>query len=151
MKMTITKEFDFDAAHHVTKYYGKCERVHGHTYKLLVTVTGDLGENDMIIDFIILKRVVKKHILEHLDHNDLNTILDNPTTENLALWIWDKLKNLDQLLLEELDDPNLDSEIKKYLTEQTGTLDKSQQHAKIKLTEIKLYESATSHVTLTAT
>lgn len=146
--MTITKEFDFDAAHHVTKYYGKCERVHGHTYKLLVTVTGDMGENDMIIDFIILKRVVKKHVLEHLDHHDLNTVIDNPTTENLALWIWDKLKNLDQLLIEELDDPNLDSEIKKYLTTQDN-IDKSQQHDKIELVEIKLYESATSHVTLT--
>lgn len=147
MQITVTKEFEFDAAHHLTKYYGKCERVHGHTYKLLVTVSGELSNNDMLIDFIILKRVVKKQVLDYLDHHDLNTLFDNPTTEKVALWIWGKLENLDSLLIEELDDPNLDAEIKSYLTS-TENIDKSNQNNKISLKEIKLYESKTSYVTL---
>lgn len=149
MKMTVTKEFTFDAAHHLTKYYGKCERIHGHTYKLLVTVSGEIQKNDMIIDFIILKRVVNKHILQYLDHHDLNEILDNPTTESLALWIWKKLENLEQLLLEEVEDPNLDEEIKKYLMS-NDQIDKShaKENTKIKLEKITLHESLTSFVTL---
>lgn len=147
MQITVTKEFEFDAAHHLTKYYGKCERVHGHTYKLLVTVSGELSSNDMLIDFIILKRVVKKHILDYLDHHDLNTIFSNPTTEIVAIWIWDKLKNIEQLLLQELEDPNLDDEIKSYLTS-NDQIDKSTQNNKIRLTQIQLYESKTSFVTL---
>lgn len=147
MQITVTKEFEFDAAHHLTKYYGKCERVHGHTYKLLVTVSGELSSNDMLIDFIILKRVVKKHILDYLDHHDLNTIFSNPTTELVAIWIWDKLKNIEQLLLQELEDPNLDDEIKSYLTS-NDQIDKSAQNNKIRLTQIQLYESKTSFVTL---
>jgi 6-pyruvoyltetrahydropterin/6-carboxytetrahydropterin synthase len=149
MQITVTKEFEFDAAHHLTKYYGKCERVHGHTYKLLVTISGELSSNEMLIDFIILKRVVKKHVLDYLDHHDLNTIFENPTTEKVALWIWDKLENIENLLKQELDDPNLDNEIKSYLTSNED-IDKSDQNTKIKLQEIKLYESATSHVTLKA-
>lgn len=150
MQISVTKEFEFDAAHHLTKYYGKCERVHGHTYKLLVTISGNLSSNDMLIDFIILKRVVKKHVLDYLDHQDLNTIFNNPTTENVAIWIWNKLENIENLLLQELNDPNLDNEIKKYLTQKDKTkqLDKSIEHSKLTLTKIQLYESKTSFVTL---
>jgi 6-pyruvoyltetrahydropterin/6-carboxytetrahydropterin synthase len=147
MQITVTKEFEFDAAHHLTKYYGKCERVHGHTYKLLVTVSGNLGKNDMILDFIILKRVVKKHVLNHLDHHDLNQLFENPTTELVAIWIWNKLENLEELLKEELNDPNLDTEIKQYLQTQEN-IDKSSENVKITLEEIKLYESKTSFVTI---
>lgn len=147
MQITVTKEFEFDAAHHLTKYYGKCERVHGHTYKLLVTVSGNLGKNDMILDFIILKRVVKKHVLNHLDHHDLNQLFENPTTELVAIWIWNKLENLEELLKEELNDPNLDSEIKQYLQTQ-DSIDKSSENVKITLEEVKLYESKTSFVTI---
>jgi 6-pyruvoyltetrahydropterin/6-carboxytetrahydropterin synthase len=149
MQITVTKEFEFDAAHHLTKYYGKCERVHGHTYKLQVTLSGEMGANDMLIDFIILKRIVKKHVLEKLDHHDLNQIFDNPTTEKVALWIWEQLEPIEKLLIQELDDPNLDNEIKSYLTTQ-DQIDKSSENTKIKLTQIKLYESATSFVTLSA-
>jgi 6-pyruvoyltetrahydropterin/6-carboxytetrahydropterin synthase len=147
MQITVTKEFEFDAAHHLTKYYGKCERVHGHTYKLLVTVSGNLGKNDMILDFIILKRVVKKHVLNHLDHHDLNQLFENPTTELVAIWIWNKLENLEELLKEELNDPNLDTEIKQYLQTQ-DSIDKSSENVKITLEEVKLYESKTSFVTI---
>jgi len=150
---SVTKEFTFDAAHHLTKYYGKCEKPHGHTYRLLVTISGPIGQNGLLIDFVILKRIVTKHILDHLDHNDLNTILENPTAENIALWIWNKLSPLNQLLTEELEDPNLDAEIKKFLIEgaQNEAIEKStelQKSVKIQLEQIQLYETPTSCVTL---
>ncbi len=147
MRIKVTKEFTFDSAHHLTKYYGKCEHPHGHTYRLLVTLSGEVQDNGLVVDFIILKRIVKKHVLDLLDHKNLNDIIDNPSSERIALWIWDKLEDIESLLKEEIEDPNIDEEIKKYLSEE-GELDKSEIGKQIQLEEIKLFETATSHVTL---
>ena len=50
--MIIIKEFDFDAAHYLPAYNGKCEHLHGHTYKLVVKVEGTPDHEGMVIDFI---------------------------------------------------------------------------------------------------
>lgn len=92
--MILVKEFEFDAAHHLTKYHGKCERPHGHTYKLVVKLQGEPNSEDMIFDFVQLKRLVKENILEDLDHSDLNDRFENPSTENIAIYVWDKLAPL---------------------------------------------------------
>jgi 6-pyruvoyltetrahydropterin/6-carboxytetrahydropterin synthase len=148
MEIKITKIFSFNAAHHLTKYYGQCENIHGHTYKLKVTLCGEVQENGLVIDFVIFKRIVQKHILNYLDHKNLNDIIDNPTSENIAIWIYEKLKNFESLLKEEIKDPNLDEDIKKYLASTSNEIDKSQSDNKIKIVKIKLYESPTSYVTL---
>ena len=64
--LKVTKQFDFEAAHFLTKYHGKCERLHGHSYKLFVTVEGPLQENGMVIDFVILKKIVKEFKEENI-------------------------------------------------------------------------------------
>ncbi|ABP65858.1 6-pyruvoyl tetrahydropterin synthase and hypothetical protein [Caldicellulosiruptor saccharolyticus DSM 8903] len=89
--MLLKKIFKFDAAHNLTKYHGKCERLHGHTYKLVVTVKGKLDEQDMVIDFALLKDIVQKEVIDILDHAYLNDIIENPTAENIAKWIWQRL------------------------------------------------------------
>lgn len=128
--MLISREFKFDAAHHLTDYHGKCENVHGHTYKLAVTLEGEVHKNGLVVDFTILKKVVKKHVLDELDHKDLNTVLENPSAENIATWIWGRLENVNELLKEESDNANF---------EQDGDL---------KLHEIILWESENNYVTL---
>ncbi|HEY8540813.1 MAG TPA: 6-carboxytetrahydropterin synthase QueD [Pseudothermotoga sp.] len=90
--MFISRDFKFDAAHKLERYHGKCESLHGHTYKLRVTLRGEPNEEGMIIDFLELKDVVKSEILDQLDHSYLNEIIDQPTAENIARWIWNKLK-----------------------------------------------------------
>lgn len=92
--MILIKEFEFDAAHHLTKYHGKCERPHGHTYKLVVKLEGEPDEDDMIYDFTQLKKLVKEQVLVHLDHHDLNDFLENPSAERIAVWVWDRLEPL---------------------------------------------------------
>jgi 6-pyruvoyltetrahydropterin/6-carboxytetrahydropterin synthase len=144
--LTVTKEFTFDAAHFLTQYYGKCENLHGHTYKLHVTLSGEMQNNGLLIDFVILKRIVKKHVLDFLDHKNLNDIFENPTSEHIAKWIWNKLENIDELLKLELENPNLDDEIKQYLKDE-GELDKSKSGV-VQLHEVKLWETATSFVTI---
>ena len=89
--MIVIKRFTFDAAHFVPSYHGKCEALHGHTYRLAVAVEGDLDAEGMVIDFAVLKDIVKKNAVDLLDHHLLNDIIKVPTAENIAVFIWDKI------------------------------------------------------------
>ncbi|WP_241760467.1 6-carboxytetrahydropterin synthase QueD [Dethiosulfovibrio peptidovorans] len=89
--MLLRKEFTFDAAHRLERYRGKCEALHGHTYRLAVTLNGRSDDEDMVFDFTELKRIVSEKILTELDHAYLNDVMDQPTAENIALWVWRKL------------------------------------------------------------
>lgn len=145
--MLVTKIFTFDSAHNLTDYYGKCERVHGHTYKLEVTLEGPVQSNGLVIDFVVLKRIVKKHVLEKLDHHYLNDIIENPSAERIVVWIWERLENLHDLLKEEEDDPNLAKEIKKLLKEGEGDPDPAIFAKTLKLHQLTLWETPSSKVT----
>lgn len=74
MKIRLTKEFDFEAAHALDGYAGKCKDIHGHSYHLTVTVIGEpkantgISDCGMVIDFGEIKQLVKEHILEAFDH-----------------------------------------------------------------------------------
>jgi len=95
---TLTKIFHFEAAHHLPGHRGKCARLHGHSYRLEVTLSGPIkdapGQPDhgMVMDFEDLSRIVLTSILERLDHSMLNEVTGIHTTaENLTHWIWDNL------------------------------------------------------------
>lgn len=143
--MLVTKDFTFDSAHFLTKYYGKCEHMHGHTYRLRVTVEGDIQSNGLVIDFVVLKRLVKKHVLDVIDHRLLNDFIENPSAERVLVWIWKRLFDLPKLLKEELDDPNVAEELKKYVQDHAD-LDMSHATEKIRLVELQLWETADSSV-----
>ena len=94
--MEIFKEFSFEAAHLLPNVPAdhKCRRLHGHSFHVAIYVEGIVGdESGWVMDFADLK-VVFKPILEQLDHYYLNDIegLENPTSENIAWWIWRRLK-----------------------------------------------------------
>lgn len=94
--MEIYKEFTFEAAHRLPNVPEghKCARLHGHSWKGVIYVAGEVGaETGWIMDFADIKRAFAP-IYEQLDHNYLNDIdgLDNPTSEVLARWIWNRLK-----------------------------------------------------------
>ncbi|EPY6471928.1 6-carboxytetrahydropterin synthase QueD [Clostridium sporogenes] len=89
--MILIKKFKFDAAHNLIHYHGKCERLHGHTYGLVIKISGEPDKEDMVIDFTRLKAIVKENVLDILDHAYINEIIKQPTAENIAVWIWDKL------------------------------------------------------------
>ena len=93
--MKIRKDFTFDAAHNLIKYHGKCERLHGHTYKLTVILEGSIAQDgeDMIIDFCEISSIVKAKIISRLDHCYINDLISQPTAENIALWIWHELEH----------------------------------------------------------
>lgn len=89
----VSRTFIFDSAHHLNGYKGKCAFVHGHRYELTVTYECVQGDDGIALDFTKLKDFVEDHILDYLDHHDLNEVVDmgNPTAENILLWIYYRL------------------------------------------------------------
>jgi 6-pyruvoyltetrahydropterin/6-carboxytetrahydropterin synthase len=92
-RMRLDVEFYFAAAHRLPRYEGPCFRLHGHNYKFFVTVEGEVDPaTGMIADFGMIKSAVGEEVLSRVDHRNLNDILENPTAENIARWIWEALK-----------------------------------------------------------
>ena len=144
--MLVGKEFTFDSAHFLPKYYGKCEKMHGHTYRLQVVVDGKIGENGLVIDFTILKKIVKKQIIDKLDHCVINEIIEVSSCENMIKWIWDELVDLKTLIQAELDDPNLPESITKFFKDDSEEgFDASEFSNQVRLHEIILWETPTSY------
>ena len=89
MKISITKKFEFEAAHKLPNHSGKCRNLHGHSYKLEVTVSSNkLNGQGMVMDFGDLKAIVKKHVLDKFDHSNLNDFFEIPTAEHMIHWIY---------------------------------------------------------------
>ncbi len=92
--MRVTRQFLFAAAHHLTDYKGACERPHGHTYKLSITVEGPVKSDGLVLDFVDLKKIVNERVIDLVDHTDLNDRFKNPSAELIAIWIWEQLKDI---------------------------------------------------------
>lgn len=132
MKKTITKEFQWDCAHRLhddcltdeenVEAFGKCNNLHGHTYKLFITVSAKELTNGMIINFVDLKRIVNEEVVERFDHKYLNA---------------------DPLYRERL------STCENQIDDIWYMLEEALKNYGCQLEEIKLYETPTSFATLT--
>jgi 6-pyruvoyltetrahydropterin/6-carboxytetrahydropterin synthase len=109
----LSKEFTFEASHQLPNHDGKCARLHGHSWRMLVTIEGRtlqpamrhnevrIGQTEMernpkagmLMDYADIKAIVKPFVDEFLDHWHLNdsTGIRNPTSESLAVWVFNKL------------------------------------------------------------
>ena len=110
MRVTVSRKSHFNAAHRLYRkdwsfekndaIFGKCNNpnFHGHNYELIVSVSGEIDqETGYVIDIKILSELIKTHIEEAFDHKNLNLDVEefanlNPTAENIALVIWNKLR-----------------------------------------------------------
>ena len=108
--MKVAKEFKWEMGHRLPEHFGNCKNIHGHSYKMIAEFEGRLNENDMIIDFYDIDRIIKP-LVEKLDHafmvtkNDTEVIefLDrlkskklvvdfNSTVENICKFVLDEVK-----------------------------------------------------------
>lgn len=126
--ISVTKRFTFEASHILNdpslskeenqSIFGKCSRMHGHSYKLYVTVTADTLTNGMIINFRDLKRIVMESVIEKIDHRHINDMegfdKNIPTAENIASSIW-------KILEEEFHKNNIECKIKRIRLYETET------------------------------
>ncbi|MFH1998470.1 MAG: 6-carboxytetrahydropterin synthase, partial [Planctomycetota bacterium] len=72
---------------------GKCEKLHGHTWTVQVTIEAAIQENGLAYDFVVLKQKVEEKAISILDHSYLNDLIPNPSAEHIALWIWKQLED----------------------------------------------------------
>ena len=91
----VSVEQTFAAGHALRNYHGKCENVHGHNYRVRITVQGEhLDSNGLLVDFLDVKRSMTD-VVEYLDHrfiNDLPPFIElNPSAENIAKFFYDRM------------------------------------------------------------
>lgn len=104
MKMELRKTFQFEAAHRLPRLPQghKCHRLHGHSFQVEIVVRGECDpEMGWLMDYAEISRLFDP-LWEQLDHRYLNDVpgLENPTSESIAQWIWDRLRPSLPLLTE---------------------------------------------------
>lgn len=108
----LVKQFRFEAAHRLPHHDGKCARLHGHSWvgRLIIegpSLASDGPKAGMLVDYGDMKRAIEPLVDLALDHYYLNetTGLENPTSEELARWIYDRVKpHLPELVAVEIDE-----------------------------------------------
>ncbi|MBS1782824.1 MAG: 6-carboxytetrahydropterin synthase QueD [Bacteroidetes bacterium] len=92
-RVLVSKEFRFDAAHHLHGYVGQCNHLHGHTYRVVFGISGLTDDVGIVIDFNDIKYIWKQHLEPLLDHRYLNTSLPkmNTTAENMVVWLYEQI------------------------------------------------------------
>lgn len=113
-KVYATKRFHFEACHHLPGHSGKCANIHGHSYKLEVTVSsvknfnakGLTPDANMVMDFSTIKAIVNAAVVNKYDHQDLNKFFDMPTAEQMVVRMFhdieQALSDYDNVTLEEV-------------------------------------------------
>lgn len=137
MIIRITKEFNFEMAHLLSNYDGLCKNVHGHSYRLMVTVKGGISQDitspkhGMVMDFSVLKGIVKQEIVDKLDH---------------ALMVYEKapqagvVKSLAERVYTVPYEPTCENMVASFAKAIMDKLPSS-----IELVGVRLYETATSY------
>ena len=90
--ISITKTFSIAAAHYLPDYDGKCSNMHGHEWSLEVRVKKRVDKKTgMVMDFSDIKKIVTSYVIDKLDHNIINNYIENPTAENIIVFVWETL------------------------------------------------------------
>lgn len=131
--LCITKKFRFEAAHALLNYNGPCKNIHGHSYELLVSVAGTKDiESGMVMDFKLLKSIVKEEFLDKIDHS----LIIN--TQQAASELY---KTYTGKIFEMRSEPSAENMVELF-----AELISSKLPAHCKVYRIKLFETESSYV-----
>ncbi len=92
--MIVSRDFEFEAAHRLEEYGGDCEALHGHSWKLRVSLSAPVGSDGLAYDFVKLEDAVRAKVINVLDHTYLNDTVNPPSAERIAIWVWNQLPDL---------------------------------------------------------
>ena len=138
-KIRITKMYDFEMAHVLKDYDGPCKNIHGHSYKLFVTVMGspitDISspKKGMVMDFKDLKAIVKTHIVDRFDHA---LVINNETDPSM---IDSMKKHMEKLIVVDYQPTS------ENLVADFASIIKSHLPANVELHNLRLWETSTSY------
>lgn len=112
MMWLLSKQFKFEAAHHLPSHDGKCQRLHGHSWVGYLYLQGFAlvqsgPKTGMVMDFGDVKKIINPLVDDYLDHYYLNESLklESPTSESVAQWIYDRIKpDLPELIAVRIDE-----------------------------------------------
>ena len=136
----LTKEFSFEAAHLLEGYDGRCREIHGHSYRLMVTIKGepesdpDSPKYGMVMDFGLLKRIVNEQIVDRLDHSFMmrNTLQGEDIANQLG-------HRFTRIVLTDYQ-PTSENLLNDFAERLLGALPEE-----VELHSLRLYETATSY------
>ncbi len=135
----LTKEFSFEAAHALEGYDGRCREIHGHSYRLYITIKGepindpDSPKYGMVMDFGALKRIVNEQIIDRLDHSFM--MRRTPEAEQIAAEI---CSHFQRVILTDYQ-PTTENLLSDFAERLLGALPED-----VELCKLKLHETATS-------
>ena len=118
--MKIAKEFNWEMGHRLPEHFGKCKNIHGHSYKMLVEIDGDVMENGMVMDYYHLKDVVEP-LVEKMDHaflvyyEDKTVIefLEKMNSKKVVVEFQSTVENITKFFLDEIKKVKMPSNIHK--------------------------------------
>lgn len=139
-KLRLTKEFSFESAHMLSGYDGACSQLHGHSYRLFVTVIGSplcddaSPKNGMVMDFGLLKKAVKETIIDRFDHA---TVVRKGRDEQLENILTSRFERIIMVGYQ----PTCENMIAEFAASLTAVLPPT-----VKLHSLRLHETATSFI-----
>jgi 6-pyruvoyltetrahydropterin/6-carboxytetrahydropterin synthase len=118
--MKIAKEFRWEMGHRLPEHFGKCKNIHGHSYKMIIELEGEVGDSGMVMDYYDLKKVINP-IVEKLDHSfmvydedkEIISFLKKMESKMVVVDFQSTVENICKYFLNEVKKINLPENIKK--------------------------------------
>lgn len=118
--MKIAKEFHWEMGHRLPEHFGKCKNIHGHSYRMIVELKGEVNEGGMVMDYFDLKKVVNP-IVEKLDHafmvyekdEEIVRFLESVNSKKIIVNFQSTVENICRYILGEIKKQNLPSNVNK--------------------------------------
>ncbi len=118
--MKIAKEFHWEMGHRLPEHFGKCKNIHGHSYRMIVELDGELNDGGMIMDYYDLKKIVNP-IVDHLDHafmvfekdEEIVRFLKSVKSKMIIVNFQSTVENICRYILTEIKKQSLPSNVQK--------------------------------------